>query len=169
MKRMHKIVTGVVATLALGIAAAAYAHPEGGPGFGPCGGDHPGMGQGPRSGPWGGRDPVAFAENRLAHLKVDLKISAQQEGAWQAFTVKAKKQAEDMRAVRSKLPQAAATAPERMAQHAEAMRAGLAGMENMAAALKDLYAQLSPEQKAIADQHFGSINGHHMARGMRHG
>ncbi len=169
MKRMHKIVTGVVATLALGIAAAAFAHSEGGPGFAPCAGDHPGMGQGHRSGPWGGKDPVAFAENRLAHLKVDLKISAQQEGAWQAFTVKAKKQAEEMQAVRSKLPQAAATAPERMAQRSEMMRAGLAGMESMTAAFKDLYAALSPEQKAIADRHFGAMNGPHMGRGMHHG
>ena len=166
MKRMHKIVTGVVATLALGIAAAAYAHPGG---DGPCAGDGPGMGYGPRSGASRSHDPAAFAERRLGHLKSELKISAEQEGAWQAFAAKAKQQGEAMRALHGKLPQAAATAPERMAQHAEAMRAGLAGMENMAAALKDLYAQLSPEQKAIADQHFGGINGHPMARGMRHG
>jgi periplasmic protein CpxP/Spy len=175
MKRMHQLVTGVVATLALGIAAAAYAHPGGGPGFGPgdggfgpCAGEGPGMG--PRSGAMGTRDgtrdPVAFAERRLAHLKAELKITSDQEGAWQAFAAKAKKQGEDMRAIQSKMPQGAATAPERMAQRSEMMKAGLAGMDTMAAALKDLYAVLSPEQKAIADRHFGGMGGHRRGHGM---
>ena len=177
MKRTHKVVAGLVTTLALGLAAAAYAHPGGG--FGPCAGDGPGMGYGPRAGmaapgmgygPRDGRDPAAYADIRLAHLKSALKITAEQDGAWQAFAAKTKKQAEDMQAVRSKLPQAAGPAPERLGQYTEAMKARLASMETMAAAFKDLYAQLNPEQKAIADQRFDGISGmgrHPMGYGMR--
>lgn len=183
MKRTHKFVAGVIATMALGLAAAAYAHPGGGagfgPGFGPCAGDGPGMGYGPRGemvGPRGmaghraGFDPAANVDSRLAHLKSELKITAEQDGAWQAFAAKAKKQGEDMQAARSKIPQAAASAPERMGQYTEVMKQRLAGMETMAAALKDLYAVLSPEQKAIADRHvggMGGMGGHRRGYGMR--
>lgn len=171
MKRTHKIVAGIIATLALGLAAAAYAHPGG---FGPCAGDGPrGEMVGPRgmAGHRAGLAPAANVDSRLGLLKSQLKITAEQDGAWQAFAAKAKKQSEDMQAMRSKMQQAAGPAPERMGQTTEMMRARLAGMETMAAALKDLYAQLSPEQKTIADQHFGAndaIGGHRMGHHMRH-
>jgi hypothetical protein len=37
------------------------------------------------------------------------------------------------------------------------MKQRLAEMENNASALKNLYAVLTPEQKAIADRHFGGF------------
>lgn len=61
------------------------------------------------------------------------------------------------------MQQAAGSAPERMSQHTEMMKQRLAGMETMANAVKDLYAILTPEQKAIADKHFQMMEGRHMA------
>jgi hypothetical protein len=43
------------------------------------------------------------------------------------------------------------------------MQARVAGMETMTAAMKTLYAELSPAQQAILNQHFGAM------RGTRHG
>lgn len=172
MKRTHKIVTGLALTLALGIAAAAYAHPGGG--FGPCAGDGPGMGygpgmgHGPRSGPSGVRDPAAFAERRLGEMKAELKITAAQDEAWQAFSAKAKHQAEEMQTLRKSMwAGATGSAPELMAQRSALMQKQIANMEVMSAALKDLYAVLTPEQKAIADQSFGGMHGQRMGHGRR--
>ena len=50
---------------------------------------------------------------------------------------------------------AQAAPPDRMIQRAELMKQRTASMEAMGTALKDLYAVLTPEQKAVADQHFG--------------
>ncbi len=166
MTRTQKIFTGIIATLALGIGAAAYAHSGG---LGPCAGEGPGMGMGARSEMGGHRrnfDPAANAESRLGKLKSELKITPAQDGAWQAFSAKAKQQAESMQTVRSKMQQTPGPAPERMGQNTEAMKARLAGMETMTAAVKDLYAALTPEQKAIADQHFSNhAGGHRMGYG----
>ncbi|NNM70263.1 MAG: hypothetical protein HKM00_09945, partial [Gallionella sp.] len=50
------------------------------------------------------------------------------------------------------------TAPERFDRHIELMRARLASFENMDEALKQLYAALTPEQKAAADRHFAKMH-----------
>ena len=179
MKRTHKIVAGIAATVALGIAAAAYAYPGGGygPGFGPCTGDGPGMGYGPRGGMYGpqGRagmaghfDPAAMIAARLAYLKTELKITPAQDAAWQAYSAKAREQSAGMLAMRGAMLNATGSAPERLAERAALMKQRLAGMEDMAAAVKDLYAVLTPEQKAIADQEFGAMSGHHMGHGRRY-
>lgn len=105
-----------------------------------------------------GANPAAMAAARLAYLKTDLKITAAQESAWNAFAAKAGKQAESMKSLHEKMQggASAGTAPERLELHAEAMKQHAAGMEAMAAAVKDLYAVLTPEQKAIADKDFAA-------------
>jgi hypothetical protein len=117
------------------------------------------MGQGTqRAQPGKPVDMVAVATARLDNLKAQLKITAQQETAWQAFSEKAKQQAGNMQAMRDKMqPPAAATplpAPERLEKATEFMKQRLAGMETMSQAVKDLYAVLSAEQKTVLDQHF---------------
>ena len=117
MKATH-IVTGLAFAAVLSYAALATAHP-GGPGYGQggyCGGG-PGF---------AGGNPVAASEGRLASLKAELKITASQEAAWDAFVATSRERAKEKQARR------------------EAMFAS-------AAALKDLYAVLTPEQKATAD------------------
>ena len=65
--------------------------------------------------------------------------------------------------MRDKMREAAGPAPDQLAQHTEFMKQRIGTMDAMSAALKDLYAVLTPEQKAKADQRFGHIGGPHMA------
>lgn len=178
MKTLHKILITTAGVLAMGTAVMAA--PQGGMGdCGMAGGMGPGMGPAMMRGGHGrgDGDAAAFAEKRLAALKTELKITAQQEAAWQAFAGKAAEQAKAMQAQRQQMLQerdkAAATpvpAPERMAQHLDQMKQHLANMESMQGAVKSLYAVLTPEQRALADKHFdhqhrGGPMGHRMHRG----
>ena len=160
MKRTHTVIAGVVAGVALAVAAATFAQPYGGMGHG----YGPGMGIGHGHGPMAGVDPAAMAETRLGDLKTQLKITAAQEAAWQAFATQAKAQAASMQALRAQMQQDTGTAPERMAQRTAAMQQRAAGMATMTNAFGSLYAVLTPEQKAIADQNVG-MGGHHGMRG----
>ena len=165
MKRTHSLIAGVVAGVALAVAAAAYAQPYGGMGYG----HGPGMGMGPGHGPMAGFDPTAAAETRLSDLKAQLKITPTQEGAWQAFVAAAKQQAASMQAMRAQMQTSAGTGPEQMGQRATAMQQRAAGMATMANAFGALYAVLAPDQKAIADQHVGSMGHFGMGFGRRAG
>mgnify|MGYP001792250088 CR=1 FL=1 len=101
-------------------------------------------------------------------LKVELKITQAQEKAWQTFADKTRKQAEARTAQRAKFagakPADNVPAPERLAQRTARLKQAIAGMEARTAAVTELYATLSPEQKAIADKQFSG--GH---RGGFHG
>ena len=97
MKRIHTVVAGAVAGVALAVAAAAFAQPFGGMGYG----FGPGMGMGHRHGPMAGGDPSVMVDSHLADLKAQLKITAEQETAWQTFTAAAKQQAAGMQAMRA--------------------------------------------------------------------
>jgi Spy/CpxP family protein refolding chaperone len=159
MKKTPPLILGAVAGVALAVAAATYAQPYGGMGHG----FGPGMGMGPGHGPMAGVDPTAMAEAHLTDLKAQLKINAAQETAWQAFAAQAKLQAASMQALRAQMQAGTGTAPERMGQQTAAMQQRAAGMATMTNAFGALYAVLTPEQKAIADQNVGMM-GH---RGMR--
>ena len=142
-----------------------------GPGYGPG----PGMGQG--MGPMGrgpmgygpmGRgmgpqafgNPAAAADWRLSGLKSELKITAAQESAWKAFADQTKQQAEAMQKLMSSVQGSAqAAAPERLELRDQMMKKRQEQMEKSTASFKELYAALSPEQKALADQHFGMAGG----------
>ena len=182
MTTTRKILVGAVAAAALAASSAlVYADPAGpGTGWGNCAYGGPGagrgvmgpgaMGHGPgagrgamgygpgagRGGPGGWSNPAAAVEGHLAALKVELKITPDQDTAWQAFTAKARQQAETMPARRAQMiAQMSATnqtAPERLAQRTEFAKQRIAGMETMSVAVKDLYGVLTPEQKALADQ-----------------
>ena len=104
------------------------------------------------------RDPVAKVEKRLAKFKEELKITRDQEQAWSVYVEKTKSNIQD---IRDRLKEAqhdkGQTAPERFDRHVELLRARLDSFENMDEALKHLYAELTPEQKAIADRHFAKM------------
>ena len=180
------VAAGAALALGLG-AAAVSAQPFGyGMGPGMMGGYGPGYGMGPGMmggyGPgygmgWGGghmrgygpgygMGPQAMfnaysgnADDGLAALKAELGITAKQDSAWQAFTKNAKQQNENRQAWFAKMQEArsAGSAPEQLAQHTEFMKQRQAEMEANTSALKNLYAALTPEQKAIADQRFGEF------------
>ena len=194
MRNNRKIIVGLVAAAALAASSSfVVAQPErpaGGDGYQSAG---PGtshgamMGHhGPRAGHMGHHkghgkwsNPAAAVEGHLAALKVELKITPDQDKAWQAFTAKAKAQADTMIARRAQMsaqaPAANQTAPERLAQRTERMKQGVASMETMTAAVKDLYGVLTPEQKTLADQQlargpmggFGGGRGKHGGHGFR--
>jgi hypothetical protein len=113
-----------------------------------------------------GGDPSAMVESRLGEMKAQLKITAAQEAAWQAYAGQAKQQAASMQALRGKT-QASSTAPERMAQQTAMMQQRSAAMAARSTAFNALYAALTPEQKTIADKTFGQMGqggmrfGHH--------
>ena len=145
-----------------------------GMGYGMMGGHGPGYGMGPGMmggyGPGYGMGPQAMfnaysgnADEGLAALKAELGITAKQDPAWQAFAKNAKQQTENRQAWFAKMHEArsAGSAPELLAQQTELMKQRQAEMEANAAALKNLYAALTPEQKALADQRFGGGPGWH--------
>ncbi len=168
-------------------AAAVSAHPSGygmgwggghmggyGQGYGMGSGMMGGYGQGYGMGPgmmggYGqgyGMGPQAMyntysgnADEGLAALKAELGITAKQDAAWQAFVKNAKQQDENRQAWFTKMHEArsAGSAPELLAQQTEFMKQRQAEMEANVAALKNLYATLTPEQKALADQRFGGF------------
>jgi Spy/CpxP family protein refolding chaperone len=124
------------------------------------GGTHGGMGGG-MGGGMRGAGPADVAA-RLAATKAELKITAAQETAWQAYEAVVRQQAESRQAMRTAMqarmqdPAAAASV-----DHA-AMRETMHQQRESNQAARDqarqaLYAVLSPEQKAVADQrlHFG--------------
>ena len=149
MKRTHTLIIGIAAAVALAVGATAYAQPTDG-----------GMGMGPGHASHAGMDPSAMLASHLTSLKGQLNITTAQEAAWQAFVAQAEQQVASMRALHSQAQASTLTAPERMAQHAVAMQQGADGMAAMTNAFGALYAVLTPEQKAIADQNAGKM-GHH--------
>jgi hypothetical protein len=185
MKRVTKILLTAGAALSLGLAAAAVsAHPYGygpgwggghmggyGPGYGMgtgmMGGHGPGYGMGPGMmgghgpghgmGPGVGMHAWGNVDESLAALKAELGITAKQDSAWKAYADNAKKHQETRQAWFAKMQEARSkgSAPELLAQHTEHMKQRQVEMEADAAALKNLYAALTPEQKVIADQRFG--------------
>lgn len=153
MKTTQKIIVGFLAASAtfLGVAYAK------GPG---CDGDGPMRGAMMRDGESGRMSAERMGkrmDQRLERLHRELKISAQQEPLWQAFTEKSK--AEIGKGVQSMRDGADAklTAPERMEKMQANMKERVAGMESVNESFKRLYAALTPEQKAAADKHFSRI------------
>lgn len=139
-----------------------------GPGYGPGpgmgrgmgpGGGHGWMGYGPMGrgmGPQGYGNPSAMADARNAYLKSELNITPAQESAWKAYADLRKQQAVAMQALRTTAQGSAqATAPERLELRNQIMKKRQEQMEKTTAAFKDLYAVLTPEQKALADQRVG--------------
>jgi Spy/CpxP family protein refolding chaperone len=167
MKTTTKIVAGTIAAFSFVTAGAVFAHSGMGPGMGM------GMGQGPGMGMHGRMQPGATAADaaaRLEAVKAELKILPAQEAAWQAFAGVMQKQAAEREAMRAQMQGqmqaqgANAAAPVDRSAHFEAMsKFREEHMVARSAALKDLYAVLTPEQKLIADQQLSPMPGHRMA------
>jgi len=152
------IAAGAAISLASGLAAAQ-------PGDGPGPGHGMGHGWGPGRG-----NPAAAVEGRLAYVKTDLKITKAQEPAWNKYADQVRKQAESMQAARTAMQgSATANAVDRMELHNKLMRSRLEQSEKTTAAFKELYAALTPEQKALADQRPGGGMGFGGGPGFGHG
>jgi len=158
MKIWRNIAVGLATTLALGAAASAVqAH-------GASSGAAHGRGHG---------DPVAAADQGLARLKSDLKITAAQETAWNAYAEQIKQHAGEMQALHSTMQNSASgntrpTAPERAERQAQFAKQQQEYLERLAVLTKDLYAALTPEQRTLADQRLGGGRRFAMGHGGQH-
>lgn len=155
MKRNYKIIASLIAAMTL--AGAAVAQP--GKGCDSMGGMAMGPGQG-QMGRQGGMkfDPAQRAERHLQSLKTDLKLTPEQEPVWLAFAEKAKENAgKGMHGMRDQMTDQKLTAPERMAKMETLMSERLTTMKGVHESFNRLYAALTPEQKAVADQHHAKM------------
>ncbi len=158
MKSWRNIAVGLAATLALGAAASAVqAH-------GASGGASHGRGHG---------DPAAAADQRLARLKADLKITSAQEPAWNAYAEQIRQHAGEMQALHNTMRDSASgntrpSAPERVERRAQFAKQQQEYLERLAVLTKDLYATLTPEQKTLADQRLGGGRRVAMGHGGQH-
>lgn len=100
----------------------------------------------------------AHMAQRQARLHDQLKLSAEQEPAWAAWTAASKPGERPARGERGQW--ASKSAPERMEMQLEMARKHVASMETRLAALNTFYATLSPEQKKVFDENT-MRRGHH--------
>jgi hypothetical protein len=111
------------------------------------------------------------AERQAKHaakLRAELKITAQQEPAFAAFLAAGKPVGRpDARMGGDRTKLAALPAPQRLQQHIERQKQRTARMEARLAALNNLYAVLTPEQKQVLDSKAMRMGGKH--RGQRGG
>lgn len=146
MKRTQKMVLAIITTLGIGAMAPSYATDIG----------------------MGSRDGCAIPDNitanpdqidnHLAQLKKDMSIDSKQETAWAAFAKTIKQQRVGMMSVmQEQMQQANSTqsAPEQIDERTQLIKQRAASMETAAAAMKQLYTMLTPQQKEILDAHFG--------------
>ena len=172
MKAASKILVAVAVAAAVGSAFAAGPGWRGGPGpaagYGPgsdycvmMGGVGPGAGYGPMMGGmgWGGRmggggmmNPAA-AEARLEGVKSALKITAEQESAWNTYAGVVKAKAETRATFREQM--FAADPGARAELQSQHFAANVEAVKSLATARDGLYAVLTAEQKVIADRVIG--------------
>jgi hypothetical protein len=179
MKTTTKIVAGTIAALSLATASAVFAHQgmgpgmgmDMGPGTGPGMGMGYGMGHGMRGG-MHGPESAAVTAARLSDLKAELKIMPAQDSAWQAYATVVQQQAAAREAMRTQMQaqmqaqmqEKSATAPvDRSARHEAMSQLREQHFAARSAAVKDLYAVLTPEQKTLAEQRLSVMPGHGMA------
>jgi periplasmic protein CpxP/Spy len=180
MKLTSKIIAATAATLSLALAGAVFAHPGSGMGWGPGAGMGAGMGPGGWGmGPGiGGRmgygrgspDMGAIAAGRAAELKYAMKITPAQETAWKSFETVLQQQAAAMQALRTQMQarmqsQAGPGGADFTAQRDAMIKQHDASQAAHAAAAKDLYAVLTPEQRAIFDSSPMAAGGPRFGRG----
>jgi hypothetical protein len=97
-------------------------------------------------------DAASFADRRLARLKADLKLTADQEPLWQAFADQARAEAgKGMKAMREVAEDASLSAPERGAREIAILKERVVALEAVNEKFRHLYDVLTPEQKRVAD------------------
>jgi Spy/CpxP family protein refolding chaperone len=170
MKTTNRIIAAAVAVAALSVAGAGFAHPGMGYGMGYGMGMGPGMGygmgMGPGSGPGiGGPVTAEVVAAELAGLKAALKITPAQEPAWQKYETLLRQQAEAGQAMRNAmLAQMKDPATADFAAQREAMlKLRETHLQARGEARNELFAVLTPEQKALMAQRAYPGHGRHMS------
>jgi hypothetical protein len=96
----------------------------------------------------------SHVEGRIAFLKAELKITPAQEKLWDGYAAALRASAQDMAGMRATMTTMMTTTalPERLDAVESMMSDRLAQLKKIKAAALPLYATLSTEQKATADQ-----------------
>jgi len=148
----------VIGAAIVSIGGAAYA----------AQGDQAPAGKGPdrmaEGGHHGKFDPAKFKERMAKQQKKlhdKLKLSAEQEPAWNTFAAAMAPDMSKMGQRPNRAEWAKLSAPERMEKMLARMKERQARMETRLAALKTFYAQLTPEQQKIFNDNVGMDHGHH--------
>lgn len=116
-------------------------------------------------------DQDARQAGMLAYAEKRLKITDAQKAAWGKFTEAARASAQPMKAACDGLKDkpAPTNAIERLERMDTVMTARQTQMHQMLPAIKELYAQLSPDQQKVADDLLSHGPGHPgFGHGMRH-
>lgn len=104
---------------------------------------------------------VNAVASSLVRQRMDLNLSVNQEAAWSVFVSAVNKQkVEIISAMQARMQhasdvQAQQIAPVEISEHAQLMKQRVAGVETVAAAIKQLYSVLTSEQKKILDARIG--------------
>jgi uncharacterized protein YajQ (UPF0234 family) len=159
---MNKLVTTTLVSLALAAAAPLAAAQATAPDAA-----KKSQSQRPDHGKRDTRLPSERVEARLAEAKTKLKITSAQEAQWSAFADVTRRHAkaadERMKAMRDgkqSQAQGKLTAVERLERRQQMAAAHSQRLTEVIAAAKPLYAALSAEQKAIADDMLTPRRGH---------
>ena len=174
MKTSIRIFAVTLTSAALAVAGSALAHQGMGQGMGQ---GMPGMGHGMMGmghGMAGGMSQMQWPQSaaavaaQLAEWKTSLKITSAQESAWGKYATLLTQQAEVRDNMRTQMhaqmsdPKTAATV-DHSALRETMQKLQQENLNARSAAVKDLYAVLTPEQQTLADQRLQGRAGHHMA------
>ncbi len=103
-----------------------------------------------------GTHPVAHAKKHLGELHTNLKLTKEQQPAWETFSTQVIEQAKSMAAMQDSkknmtqnMPK---SAPEQMAMMAEMMKSRAEHMAKIADSVKTFYSGLSAEQQKVFDK-----------------
>lgn len=154
MNTTVKIALGILAGLGIAASTAVLAF-EHGPmaGKGPMMGHCAMQGHGPMMGRHMGGDPQAHLDT----LKTELKLTAKQQPAWDAFEKAVREQAKVMTEAHP-MQQSDKHDPD---AHIAFMEQRLAAMKTIHKARADLFKVLTPEQQSVFDQQHGPRGRHH--------
>jgi Spy/CpxP family protein refolding chaperone len=113
--------------------------------------------------------PGQLVEGRIAFLKAELKITPAQKAQWEAMAAAMRQNANalDQAMAGVKQHKGAMNAVERLTLHGDFAKLRADNDARLLAALKPLYAALSPEQQQTANQLIGGQHGWHHG-GWRH-
>jgi len=114
-----------------------------------------GPGEGREKG--GGQEPVSAIEVTLHEFYEDLKLSAGQEGAWDAYVKGIRALMNDIVRERVQREKAQIGVLQRVDRVVDMARDRLTAVEDIAISAKALYARLTPEQQQVADPRLANI------------
>jgi protein CpxP len=105
----------------------------------------------------GGQEAVNPIEVTLHEFHEDLKLSAEQEPAWEAYVERIRALMSDMARERVQREKAQIGILQRVDRIVDMARDRLTAVEDIAISAKSLYARLTPEQQSVADPRLANI------------